>query len=117
MLKSFLRGNIVVVENMMHLLWILLLLGEAPKGEVWSIETQMAKLLTLCKNILSDSPRFILLTTHSPGISALTLKNMIIKFLVGKGSGTFQVGDMSVYDTGSGLHLPNGFYARYSANS
>jgi len=23
---------------------------------------------------------------------------------------------MSIYDTGSGLQLPNGFYARFSAN-
>ena len=90
--------------------------GRGPKGEVWSIETQMAELLTLCKNILSDSPKFILLTTYSPGISASTLKNMIIKFLVGTDSGIFQAGDMSIYDTGSGLHLPNGFYARFSAN-
>ena len=91
--------------------------GRGPKGETWNIETQMAKLLTLCKNILSDSPKFILLTTHSPGVSALTLKNMLIKFLVDLDSGTFQAGDMSIYDTGSGLHLPNGFYARFSANS
>ena len=91
--------------------------GRGPKGEVWSIETQMAELLTLCKYVLSDTPKFILLTTHSPGLSALTLKNMMIKFLVGRDSGTFQAGDMSIYDTGSGLHLPNGFYARYSANS
>ena len=90
--------------------------GRGPKGEVWQLETQMAKLLTLCKNVLSDSPEFILLTTHSPGVSALTLKNMMIKFLVAPDSGTFQAGDMSIYDTGSGLHLPNGFYARYSAN-
>ena len=31
-------------------------------------------------------------------------------------SGVFQTGDMSIYDTGSGLQLPNGFYARFSAN-
>ena len=91
--------------------------GRGPKGEVWSIETQMAELLTLCKYVLSDTPKFVLLTTHSPGLSALALKNMMIKFLVGRDSGTFQAGDMSIYDTGSGLHLPNGFYARYSTNS
>ena len=89
--------------------------GRGPKGEVWNIETQMAELLTLCKNILSDSPKFVLLTTHSPGVSALALKNMMIKFLVAPDSGIFQSGDMSIYDTGSGLHLPNGFYARFSA--
>ena len=90
--------------------------GRGPKGEVWNIETQMTTLLSLCKNILSDSPKFILLTTHSPGVSSLTLKNMLIKFLISHDSGMFQIGDMSIYDTGSGLQLPNGFYARFSAN-
>jgi 23S rRNA (cytosine1962-C5)-methyltransferase len=90
--------------------------GRGPKGEVWNIETQMTTLLALCKNILSESPKFILLTTHSPGISSLSLKNMLIKFLVSPDSGRFQTGDMSIYDTGSGLQLPNGFYARFSAN-
>ena len=91
--------------------------GRGPKGEVWNIETQMAELLTLCKNILSDSPKFILLTAHSPGLSALALKNMLIKFLVSSDSGTFQYGDMSIYDTGSELYLPNGFYVRFSSHS
>jgi len=54
------------------------------------------------------------LTTHSPGVSALTLKNMIIKFLVDVDAGIFQAGDMSIYDTRSGLHMPNGFYARFT---
>jgi len=91
--------------------------GRGPKGEVWNIETQMATLLTLCKNILCDAPKFILLTTHSPGLSSLTLKNMIIKFLVSPDSGVFHTGDMSIYDTGSRLHLPSGFYARFSSDS
>ncbi len=91
--------------------------GRGPKGEVWNIETQMTTLLRSCKNVLSESPKFILLTTHSPGISSLTLKNMLIKFLVSPDSGIFQTGDMSIYDTGSGLQLPNGFYARFSSNS
>ncbi len=90
--------------------------GRGPKGEVWNIETQMTTLLALCKKILSESPKFILLTTHSPGVSSLSLKNMLIKFLVSPDSGCFQTGDMSIYDTGSGLQLPNGFYARFSAN-
>ena len=88
--------------------------GRGPKGETWKIEDQMAELLSLCKNVLSDSPHFIVLTTHSPGVSALTLKNMMIKFLVDADAGTFQAGDMSIHDTGSGLHMPNGFYARFA---
>ena len=88
--------------------------GRGPKGEVWKIEDQLSDLMIHCRQVLSDQPLLILLTTHSPGFSALTLKNMVIKFLVEPGSGTFETDEMYIHDTGSGLHLPNGFYSRWS---
>ncbi len=88
--------------------------GRGPKGEVWKIEDQLSELMLHCRQVLSDHPLLILLTTHSPGFSALTLKNMVIKFLVKPEAGTFETGEMFIHDTGSGLHLPNGFYSRWS---
>ena len=89
--------------------------GRGPKGEVWKLENQLADLMELCREVLSDDPLMVLLTTHSPGVSALALKNLILKFLAPLDSGSFQMGDMFLPDTGSGLHLPNGFYARWAA--
>ncbi len=91
--------------------------GRGPKGEVWKIEDQLSDLMIHCRQVLSDQPLFILLTTHSPGFSALTLKNMVIKFLIEPGSGTFETDEMYIHDTGSGLHLPNGFYSRWSSGA
>ena len=87
--------------------------GRGPKGEVWKIEDQLSRLMIHCRQVLSDHPLLILLTTHSPGFSALTLKNMVVKFLVDPESGTSETGEMVIHDTGSGLHLPNGFYSRW----
>ncbi len=87
--------------------------GRGPKGEVWKIETRLAELMQQIQKILSEGPLFILLTTHSPGFSGLTLKNMVLKYLVPPERGTFETQEMYILDTGSGLHLPNGFYSRW----
>lgn len=90
--------------------------GRGPKGEVWKIEKHFSPLMELCQKVLSKKPRFVLATTHSPGFSALTLENMIFNFLVKPRSGTIDSGEMFIYDSGSGLNLPNGFYSRWTCN-
>lgn len=87
--------------------------GRGPNGEVWKIENQLSELMLHCKQVLSDHPLFILLTTHSPGFSALTLKNMVLKFIPESASGVFETDEMYIHDTGSGLHLPSGFFSRW----
>lgn len=91
--------------------------GRGPGGEVWKIENQLSELMHHCKQVLSDQPLFILLTTHSPGFSALTLKNMIIKFIPESASGVFETNEMFIHDTSSGLHLPSGFFSRWRNDS
>lgn len=91
--------------------------GRGPKGEVWKIENQLSELMTRCRKVLSDHPLLILLTTHSPGFSGLTLENMAAKFLVEPGSGIFETDEMTIHDTGSRFHLPNGFYSRWRSAS
>jgi 23S rRNA (cytosine1962-C5)-methyltransferase len=63
---------------------------------------------------LSDDPIFFLLTTHSPGISALTLENMILTHLHQPTPGNIESGEMFIRDVTSGLSLPNGFFSRWS---
>ena len=86
--------------------------GRGPKGELWKIETHLAELMKLCKSVLSDKPLFVVLTTHSPGVSGLTLKNLILEYLIPANAGEAQMGDMYLHDATSGRHLPNGFFAR-----
>jgi 23S rRNA (cytosine1962-C5)-methyltransferase len=90
--------------------------GRGPNGEVWKIENTLSDLMEQCKNILSEDPLFFLLTTHSPGFSALTMKNMLQIYLAEEREGVFSTDEMFIYDTGSNLHLPNGFYARWQKN-
>jgi 23S rRNA (cytosine1962-C5)-methyltransferase len=91
--------------------------GRGPGGEVWKIENQLSELMLHCKQVLSEHPLFILLTTHSPGFSALTLQNMVCKFIPESASGVFETGEMFIHDTGSRLHLPSGFFSRWHNDS
>jgi 23S rRNA (cytosine1962-C5)-methyltransferase len=91
--------------------------GRGPGGEIWKIENQLSELMLHCKQVLSENPLFILLTTHSPGFSALTLKNMVLKFIPESASGVFETDEMYIHDTGSGLHLPSGFFSRWRNGS
>lgn len=85
--------------------------GRGAKGEVWKIEKDLPQLLQRCRNVLSPDPLFILFTTHSPGFSALTLKNMMLNYLVDASRGRFDIGEMLLYNEESGFHIPNGFYS------
>ncbi|UCD12393.1 MAG: class I SAM-dependent methyltransferase [Nitrospinaceae bacterium] len=88
--------------------------GRGPRGEVWKIENKLSELMELSNNILSERPLFLLLTTHSPGFSGLTMQNMLLSYLVKNGGG-FKTGEMYIYDNASGLDLPNGFFSRWSS--
>ena len=87
--------------------------GRGAKNEVWKIEKDLPELMTLCRAVLSAKPRFLLISTHTPGFSALTLENMLLTYLVEPGTGSLESDEMRIHDTGSGLNLPSGFYSRW----
>ncbi len=90
--------------------------GRGPKGEVWQIEDKLSEFMEACQNILTDSPAFLLFTTHSPGFSSLTLENMLKTYLPSTHKGHFDTGEMFIPDTSTGLNLPNGFFCRWAAH-
>jgi 23S rRNA (cytosine1962-C5)-methyltransferase len=47
--------------------------GRGPKGEVWKIEEMLPKLLLAVKNVLSDKPLFVILTSYAIDSSSLFL--------------------------------------------
>ena len=81
--------------------------GRGPKGETWKIERDLVHLLESCHNLISDKPLFVLLTSHSPGVTPSVLTTMLRQF----GENT-QAGEMLL--TGGGPPLPSGAYARWT---
>ncbi len=51
--------------------------GRGPSGELWKVETRLPELLHLCRQALSENPRFILLTLYNLEASPLMLANLL----------------------------------------
>ena len=47
--------------------------GRGPKDEVWKLEENMSELLSSARNLLSDTPVFIILTSYATNSSSLSL--------------------------------------------
>lgn len=87
--------------------------GRGAKGEVWKIENDLLRLLTDCRQILSDNPLFILLSCHSPGFTPLVLQNLLAEMMGGR-KGLLSCGEMVIPEE-TGRLLPSGAYARWAA--
>lgn len=81
--------------------------GRGNQGQVFKIEEEIINLLELCLSVLSKTPRFILLTTHTPGFSPYILKELLASILT---KGTIEVGEMTLP---SQVILPTGTFARW----
>jgi 23S rRNA (cytosine1962-C5)-methyltransferase len=79
--------------------------GRGPKGEVWKLEQDLAPLIGLCQDLLADSPLFLLLTAHSPGVTPAVLRAMLAPL-----GGNVDSGEMLL--CGGGPALPAGAFAR-----
>jgi 23S rRNA (cytosine1962-C5)-methyltransferase len=81
--------------------------GRGPKGEVWKLERDLAPLIVLCQELLADSPLFLLLTAHSPGVTPAVLRAMLTPL-----GGSVDSGEMLL--SGGGPALPAGAFARWT---
>ena len=82
--------------------------GRGSKGETWKIERDFDELVQNCKQLLSDNPLFMLVTSHSPGVSPRVLEN-----LIKHKNNKIQSGEMLLFQKEN--PLPAGVYARWSS--
>ncbi len=91
--------------------------GRGPQGSVWKIERDIVELLSLCEQLLSDEPSLLLLSAHTPGVTAAVLRNLLAP-LVAKRGGVLQSGDMVQQTTAApSIALPAGVYCRWKPAS
>jgi 23S rRNA (cytosine1962-C5)-methyltransferase len=81
--------------------------GRGTKGEVWKIERDLFALLELCGELLGPEPAFLLLTSHSPGVTPRVCRSLLASF-----GGTVDAGEMLL--VGAGRPLPAGCHARWT---
>lgn len=89
--------------------------GRGPKGEIWKIEDDLPKLLSVCNELLSPNAKFILVNAYTADLSGLVLSHLVHDLMRDK-KGTITSGELTIADTTSGRLLPNGIFARWQAS-
>ncbi len=83
-------------------------------GEVWQFENNIADLINLCTNVLSDDPLFFLINSYTTGISSEVLGNLL-KLNLKEHNGIISSGEIGLPMSNSKLILPCGIYGRWES--
>lgn len=81
--------------------------GRGADGELFKIEEHILELLALCKDLLSDTPLFVLLSCHTAGFTEATLQYLLEDSSF---KGNVQTGELLLSGT-QARNIPNGFWA------
>lgn len=84
--------------------------GKGPKGEVWKAETKLPEFLKICSEALSTEPIFVILNMYSTELSSLSLSNMLLDMMAGKG-GTVTAGELAIKQEASDKILPMSIFS------
>jgi 23S rRNA (cytosine1962-C5)-methyltransferase len=88
--------------------------GRGPKGEVWEVFEMLPELLRQCRAVLSDNPRFIVITAYAIRASALSLYHLLAETLRGL-PGEVDCGELVTPESGGGRCLSLSIYARWKS--
>lgn len=86
--------------------------GRDPKGNVFTFERDVPRLLNLVKQILSPRPLFVLINSYSLGFSATTIANMLGDILP---LSSIECGELHLQEKDDKRTLPCSVFARYQA--
>ncbi len=84
--------------------------GRGNQGEVFKIERDLLPLLARCRALLSKTPRFVALSTHTPGMTPLVMRYVMEEMMQGA-PGKIEEGEMVIEGA---RPLPSGCFARWS---
>ena len=90
--------------------------GRGANGEVWDIMKSLNYLISICCEILSDSPLFFLINSYTTGMSPIVLENLLKSNLLDKYPGIISSGEVGLPISQSGYVLPCGIYGRWESN-
>ncbi len=85
--------------------------GRGSNQEMFKIERDIHPLLDLCRQLLSEDPLFLIVTTHTPGMTPLVMHHLLKQKMEGMG-GTLETGEM-ILPSSRGVDVPSGSFARW----
>ena len=86
--------------------------GRGKNGEVWQFENNIADLVELCTQVLSDNPLFFSINSYTTGISSKVLANLL-ELNMKRYNGKITSGEIGLPMKNSKLVLPCGIYGRW----
>ena len=89
--------------------------GRGASGETYVFERDLGTTLSLCRAVLSETPRFLLLSAHTPGCTARVLANVLTQATAGLGDAV-ESGEMLLEGEPGVLPLPSGAWARWTSS-
>ena len=87
--------------------------GHGPDGETWDFTTSFPALLSLCRQVLSDTPAFVLINAYAVTSSSLMLENVLEDFTEGM-RGTRESGELALQEASTARLLSTGIFGRWS---
>ncbi len=87
--------------------------GRGAKGEIFKIENDLPKLLSLLANLLSEEPLGVLISCHTPELTPISLHHLLLQALGEKGA--LHHGEMLLHGGADTLPVPSGSFCRWSA--
>lgn len=90
--------------------------GRGPKGEIWKIEDSIYDFISLCSEILSDTPLFILINSYTTGLAPSVLTYMLETLIKPKFGGFVNSDELGLPVSSNGLILPCGASGRWEMN-
>ena len=87
--------------------------GRGKNGEVWQFENNIADLVELCSQVLSDKQLFFLINSYTTGMSPKVLENILSLTINKKYEGNISSGEVGLPMENSDLVLPCGIYGRW----
>ncbi len=87
--------------------------GRGPKGELWRFYESVPELLDACRHVLSERPLFVLLNAYAIDVSNLTLANLLLDLMAGRG-GIVDSGELGLAERDGKRILAAGMYGRWS---
>lgn len=88
--------------------------GHGPEGEKWDFNESFPQLLSLCKQVLSTQPLFILINAYAISSSSLMLENVLSDYTSDL-KGTVESGELALIEKSAGRLLSTGIFTRWSS--
>lgn len=90
--------------------------GRGPKGEVWKLDNSLPSLLSACKQLLSKTPLFVVLTVYALRISSVNLYYLLDE-LCGNCPGEITTGETILVEKSAGRMLSPAIFSRFSCTT